>query len=64
MKWISDRKACGGCGVHRALFFTRQGRIRWDREHSLCVRCFQSLRDHVRVAPPTRMATVPMTRAA
>lgn len=50
MKWISNRKACGGCGAYRALFFTRRGCIRWDRDHVLCVRCFQSMRDQIRVA--------------
>lgn len=49
MKLIADRRTCKACRVHRALFFTRQGRIRWDREHVLCTRCFRSMRDQVRV---------------
>lgn len=60
MKWSTDRRACRQCLAHRALFFTHRHRIRWDRDHTLCVRCFRSTRDHVRVV---RVNTVPILGA-
>lgn len=60
MKWIANRKACGGCGAHRALFFTRRGRIRWSRDHVLCVRCFRSLRDHSRAVQVVQTPAAPI----
>jgi hypothetical protein len=41
-----DKKACLECGSKRRIFWTwRDPRVRLDRYHTLCPRCFRSLRD-------------------
>ncbi len=39
-----DRKQCRHCRCHAALF-SRRGRVKWDRMHTLCFRCWRSVRD-------------------
>lgn len=37
----SRRRVCAACRVHAALFQYR-GRVRADRDHTLCFRCFRA----------------------
>jgi hypothetical protein len=37
----SARQACRNCQAHRARFRYR-GRVRADRDHTLCFRCFRA----------------------
>jgi len=37
----SVRKVCAGCERQRALF-RRHGVVKWDRYHTLCMRCFRA----------------------
>jgi hypothetical protein len=41
------RKTCVLCFERRARFRYR-GRVKWDRQHSYCFRCFRSARDRAR----------------
>ena len=42
----SDAKLCQGCKARPAPFNTRANRrMRWRRDHTLCRRCHQSVRD-------------------
>lgn len=43
----NHKRMCHGCGVHWARFQYR-GRVRWDRRHDVCFRCWQSLMDRYR----------------
>jgi len=48
MKVVKDqRKLCLECGTHRALFRYR-GKVKRDAKHTLCFRCFHSLKDSLR----------------
>lgn len=38
------RKVCAGCERQRALF-RYHGVVKWDRYHTLCLRCFRAQRD-------------------
>src|SRR5689334_669051 len=40
------RKLCLGCRQHRAIFEFR-GRVRFDRDHNLCPRCYRSAIDRL-----------------
>ena len=40
------RKVCAGCERQRALF-RHHGVVKWDRYHTLCLRCFRAQRDAV-----------------
>lgn len=42
------RKLCIHCHQKNAGFFNRCGHWRFDRQHTLCHRCFCSQRDSVR----------------
>ena len=42
----TKRKLCVGCHQHHALFKYR-GRVRWDRDHTLCFRCYRSAMDRL-----------------
>jgi hypothetical protein len=45
MKFVKDRKnLCLEYGTHRALFRFR-GKVKRDKEHTLCFRCFHSVSD-------------------
>lgn len=45
MKLVKDqRKLCLECGTHRALFRYR-GKVKRDKDHTLCFRCFHSFSD-------------------
>jgi hypothetical protein len=35
---------CLYCGKHRAVFTRRDKRVRKDRKHDVCLRCYRSLR--------------------
>jgi ribosomal protein L37E len=35
---------CRRCGRYRSIFFRFDGRVRRDRKHDVCCRCFRSLR--------------------
>jgi hypothetical protein len=35
---------CSNCGKHQAVFF-RNGIIRRERKHDVCMRCYRSLRN-------------------
>ena len=37
-----NKKTCRQCGAHRACF-EYDGRVRWDRQHDVCPRCFRAL---------------------
>jgi hypothetical protein len=41
------RRTCRSCQVRRAKF-QRRGRVRADRDHNLCFRCFRAERDRQR----------------
>ncbi len=41
-----DKKLCKACGRHRAVFLFR-GRVRADRDHDLCPRCYRSQLDRL-----------------
>jgi hypothetical protein len=47
----SSRRAhahtCLGCGAHRARYSYR-GRVRADRDHTLCFRCFRAASNRLR----------------
>jgi hypothetical protein len=48
MAHASDRRhVCVACRERRSLFRYR-GQVRADADHTLCFRCFRSLKDHVR----------------
>jgi hypothetical protein len=47
------RKVCVGCRRHRALFRYR-GRVRFDRQHDLCGRCFRSAIDRLQAGQLTK----------
>ena len=49
------RRLCQGCGERWARF-RYDGRVRWDRAHTLCFRCWRSAFEQVR---SLRLATVP-----
>jgi hypothetical protein len=38
---------CRGCHVHPAKYM-RNGRVKWNRQHDLCFRCYRSIRDQRR----------------
>ena len=40
------RKVCAGCERQRALL-RYHGVVKWDRYHTLCLRCFRAQRDAV-----------------
>jgi hypothetical protein len=42
----SETRACSRCAQHRALYRFRN-RVRRDRDHDLCFRCYRSLYDHL-----------------
>lgn len=42
----SGARACSLCAQHRALFRFRN-RVRRDRDHDLCFRCYRSLYDQL-----------------
>ena len=48
MRHRASRHLCLGCRSQRARFRYR-GRVRADRDHTLCFRCYRSLRDRVRL---------------
>jgi len=44
-----DKKECIDCQERKALYYSRaRGKWRWDRQHTLCQRCYNALRDHHR----------------
>jgi hypothetical protein len=43
------KKICVFCHEHRARYRYR-GRVRWNRQHSACFRCFRSYSDRLRAA--------------
>jgi len=43
------RKMCVSCHLRRSRFMFA-GRVRWDRFHSLCFRCYRSFSDRLRAA--------------
>ena len=45
---IRRRRMCIGCGIRRALYKTRDGRVRGDKGHTLCFRCHRGLVNRVR----------------
>ena len=47
MRHPVSRHLCLGCRSHRARFRYR-GRVRADREHTLCFRCYRSICDRLR----------------
>lgn len=53
------RKMCASCHLRRAHFMFA-GRVRWDRFHSLCFRCYRSLLDAV--LSSLEVAKVPITQ--
>ena len=50
MKFVKDqKKLCLECGTHRALFRFRN-KVKRDKNHTLCFRCFHSLSDSYRAS--------------
>ena len=41
------RKVCAGCERQRALF-RHHGVVKWDRYHTLCLRCFRAQAEAVK----------------
>lgn len=52
MRHRESRHLCLGCRSQRARFRYRR-RVRADRDHTLCFRCYRSLRDQVRLCART-----------
>ena len=48
------RKVCAGCERQRQLF-RYHGVVKWDRYHTLCLRCFKAQKESLKV----RWADVP-----
>jgi len=42
------RKVCAGCERQRALF-RHHGIVKWDRHHTLCLRCFRAQVNRLRL---------------
>lgn len=60
----SPRHLCLQCQKHRALF-RYKGKVKRDKEHTLCFRCFQSLVDacHARAIAYRHLSTIPFVES-
>jgi hypothetical protein len=47
MKAVKNKKLCKLCGEKKAIYFTR-GKVKCDRHHDLCPRCWRRLLDKYR----------------
>ena len=59
----SNRKQCQSCQSRKARFAYR-GRVRADRDHTLCFECFRSERERRRAAAVARDPSRPSLLAA
>ena len=42
---MSPAPLCRRCGQRPARYITKEGRLRSDEEHDLCLRCFHDMRE-------------------